>query len=147
MKHLFSIVLLLITIACLPLQAQSNDEDAIKQVINTAYIGGIQNNGDVDEIRKGFHSTFTMLRFADNDVKPYPIEDWITAIEKRKKEGTPAGSPATGKFINISITGTAAVVQLELYRDNKKTFTDYLVLYKFVEGWKIVSKTYYRHPN
>lgn len=125
---------------------QASDEDAIRQVIQSSYIDGIQNNGPSDQIRKGFHSTFTMLRFVENDVKPYPIEEWIAAIEKRKAENAPVPAKAEGKFINIDITGNAATVKLELYRDNKKTFTDYLVLYKFTEGWKIVSKTYYRHP-
>jgi hypothetical protein len=141
---------LLLTLTAFTISAslgQSSDEDAIKQVINVAYIGGIQNNGSSDDIRKGFHATFSMLRLVDNDIKPFPIEEWIAAIEKRKNEGTPAAPTAIGKFVNVDVTGNAAIVKLELYRDNKKTFTDYLVLYKFTEGWKIVSKTYFRHPN
>jgi len=126
--------------------AQTTDEQAIRDVITTSYIGGIQNGGPSEDIRKGFHPTFTMLRLIDNDVKPYAIEEWIAAIEKRKQENAPAQPKAEGKFITVDITGNAATVKLELYRDNKKTFTDYLVLYKFTEGWKIVSKTYYRHP-
>ncbi len=46
----------------------------------------------------------------------------------------------------IDITGTAAVVRLELFRDGVHVFTDYLSLYKFSEGWKIVSKIFYRYP-
>jgi len=126
-------------------RAQTTDEEAIRAVITTSYIGGIQNGGSSDDIRKGFHPTFSMLRFIDNDVKPYAIEEWIAAIEKRKLENVPPQPKAEGKFITYDITGNAATVKLELYRDNKKTFTDYLVLYKFTEGWKIVSKTYYRH--
>jgi len=122
------------------------DEDAIKQVISSSYIDGIQNGGSPEVIRKGFHPAFTMLRFVDNDVKPYPIEEWIAAIEKRKKENAAPSPKAEGKFISVDITGSAAVVKLDLYRENKRTFTDYLVLYKFTEGWKIVSKTYYRYP-
>jgi hypothetical protein len=78
-------------------------------------------------------------------VKPYPIEEWIAAIEKDKRENKPALPKAEGKFLNIDVTGKAAVVKLELYREGKKTFTDYLSLYKFSEGWKIVSKIYNRH--
>ena len=125
--------------------AQS-DEDAIKQVVTSAYIEGIQNNGSVEDIRKGFHPTFTMLRLTENEIKPYPIEEWITAIEKRKKEGASSPPRAEGKFVSVDITGNASVVKLDLFREGKRTFTDYLVLYKFAEGWLIVSKTYYRHP-
>ena|SRR5690349_10701036 len=143
MKKLLSLLLFFTSAIAF---GQTTDEDAIRQVIQGSYIDGIQNNGTADQIRKGFHPTFTMLRLVENDVKPYPIEEWIAAIEKRKAENAPVPPKAEGKFINIDITGTAATVKLELYRDNKKTFTDYLVLYKFTEGWKIVSKTYYRHP-
>jgi hypothetical protein len=125
-------------------QAQT-DEEKIRAVVNSAYIEGIQNRGSSEQIRRGFHHTFEMLRFVDNEVKPYPIEDWITAIEKAKADNTPAQPRAEGKFITIDVTGTAAVVKLEVYREGKKTFTDYLSLYKFADGWRIVSKIYNRH--
>jgi hypothetical protein len=128
--------------------AQTADEEAVKQVVTSAYVEGIQNNGSIDDIRKGFHPTFTMLRMVDNEIKPYPIEEWIAAIEKRRTEAKPDAKPirTEAKFLNVDITGNAATVKLELFRDNKKTFTDYLVLYKFSEGWRIVSKTYFKHP-
>jgi len=126
--------------------AQQSDEESIKQVIITSYIDGIQNRGSSEDIRKGFHPSFHMLRLVDNDIKPLSIEEWITNIENSKAKNEPAQPKAEGKFINIDITGTAAVVKLDLYRSGKRTFTDYLVLYKFTEGWKIVSKTFYRYP-
>ncbi len=129
-------------------QAQGTDPevDAIKRMITTSYIDGIQNGGSAESIRQGFDPSFTMLRLIDNQVKPLPIEEWITNLEKRKKENPAPVAKADGKFLSVDITGNASVVKLELYRDGKKTFTDYLVLYKFTEGWKIVSKTFYRHP-
>jgi hypothetical protein len=122
------------------------DEEQIRSVITSAYIEGIHNGGNVADVRAGFHPTFEMLRLVQNEIKPLPIEEWITTLEKNKKDN-PSPLPRTeGKFISIDVTGTAAVVKLEIYRDNKKIFTDYLVLYKFNEGWRIVSKTFYRHP-
>lgn len=125
--------------------AQTADETAIKQVVTSAYIEGIHNRGNIDDIRKGFHPSFTMLRLVDNDIKPLPIEEWITNLEKSRKESTTSPVKTEGKFANIDVTGNAAVVKLELYRENKKIFTDYMALYKFTEGWRIVSKTYHRH--
>jgi hypothetical protein len=121
------------------------DESDIKAVVTSAYIQGIQNRGNVEDIRKGFHPSFNMLRLIDNQIKPLPIEEWITNLEKAKKEN-PAPTKTEGKFINVDVTGNNAVVKLELFREGKKIFTDYLVLYKFTEGWRIVSKTYFRHP-
>jgi hypothetical protein len=66
--------------------AQSSDEAAIKNVVTSAYIEGIQNRGSVDEIRKGIHPSFNMLRMIDNNIKPLPIEEWIVNLEKAKKE-------------------------------------------------------------
>lgn len=122
-------------------------EGEVRAVVSSAYIGGIHNGGSIDDIRNGFHPTFNMLRLTDNEIKPLPIEDWITSIEKGRQaqSSRPASTPTVGKFISVDVTGNAAVVKLELFKGEKKTFTDYIVLYKFTEGWKIVSKTYFRH--
>ena len=49
-----------------------------------------------------------------------------------------------GRFAG-RVGSAAAVVRLELYRDGKHTFTDYLSLYRFADGWKIVSKIFHVH--
>ena len=46
----------------------------------------------------------------------------------------------------MEIAGAAASARVEVFRDGKHTFTDYLLLYKFADGWKIVSKTFHTHP-
>ncbi|HEY0743347.1 MAG TPA: nuclear transport factor 2 family protein [Chryseosolibacter sp.] len=142
MKYMLSILF----VSCALLSFAQSDEEAVKQVVTSAYVEGIHNRGNVDDIRKGFHPSFNMLRLINNEIKPLRIEEWIANNEKAKKENPAAPSKTEGKFVNVDITGNNAVVKLELYRDNKKIFTDYLVLYKFTEGWRIVSKTYYRHP-
>lgn len=142
------VILFLLLFASLRVSAQlPSDENSIKQVVTSAYIEGIHNRGNVDDIRKGFHQTFSMLRLVDNEIKPLPIEEWISNLEKQKKESPGIPSRTEGKFLTIDVTGNNAVVKLEIHRDNKKIFTDYLVLYKFAEGWRIVSKTFYRHSS
>jgi hypothetical protein len=143
MKFISTMLLAVITVAA---SAQSDEAD-VKNVINTAYIGGIHNGGPVADIRKGFHPTFNMLRLMENEVKPLPIEEWIKNIEANRAKNPNAVNPKVeGKFISVSVAGTSASVVLELYREGKKIFTDHLLLYKFNEGWRIVSKIYYRHP-
>jgi Putative lumazine-binding len=142
MKHILS----LLFIASSLFSFAQTDEEAVKQVVTSAYVEGLHNRGSVDDIRKGFHPSFNMLRLINNEIKPLPIEEWIANSEKAKKETPAPASKAEGKFASVDITGNNAVVKLELYRENKKIFTDYLVLYKFTEGWRIVSKTYFRHP-
>lgn len=139
---------LLIAVVLISSVAHGQGDDAlVKQVVNSAYVSGIHNGGSIDDIRKGFHPSFQMLRLIDNEVKPLSIEEWITNIEKNRAQTNTAPAVRTeGKFINVTIAGTAANVVLELYRGDKKIFTDNLLLYKFNEGWRIVSKTFYRHP-
>jgi hypothetical protein len=46
----------------------------------------------------------------------------------------------------IDVTGYTAMAKIRLIENGSRLlFTDYLLLYKFTEGWKIVQKTYMRH--
>jgi hypothetical protein len=140
-----SILKTLLIVASATAFAQT-EEEQVKQVVTSAYVQGIHNGGPVADIRAGFHPTFNMLRLMDNQVKPLPIEEWISNIEKSRAQQTAAPAKTEGKFVSVTVAGNSANVVLELYRANKKIFTDNLLLYKFTEGWRIVSKTYYRHP-
>ena len=130
--------------------AQTNDSlkdaDAIKQVIQTAYVDGIQNNGEIEAIERGFHPDFEMLILRNNVLSTFSISKWIESIRRRKADPTTAVRPEVScKFLNIDVTGDAAVAKLELYQEGKLLFTDYICLYRFDEGWTIVSKLFYRH--
>ncbi|MFO8235399.1 MAG: nuclear transport factor 2 family protein [Bacteroidales bacterium] len=125
------------------------EKQAIKQVIQTAYVDGIQNLGSIEEIEAGFHPGFNLLGMNQDDMlTKLPIYSWLESIEKRKAqnpEGRPEDEKITCKYNSIDVTGNAAMAKIELYQKDKKLFTDYLQLYKFEEGWKIVSKIYHRH--
>jgi len=142
MKRFFLIFLLF----CVPfaLFAQS-EEDAIKKVVQGAYIDAMQNLGDLEVARKGFHPEFEMLLFREGQMSKLQIKDWMERVEQRKANPPSTPPNITGKFLDVEITGTVAVVKLELYRDGNKIFTDYISLYNFEDGWKMVSKVYYQH--
>lgn len=123
-----------------------NDTSEIKRVVQTAYVDGIQNAGDIEAVEQGFHPGFEMLIRQDNLLNKLAIYNWLPAIKRRKSDPETASRPeVTCRFLNVDVTGDAAVVKLELYREGKLLFTDYLCLYRFDEGWKIVSKLYHRH--
>jgi hypothetical protein len=122
----------------------SSEEDAIKALIQSAYVDGLQNLADLGKTRAGFHPDFVLLGLRDGTLTRLPIAEWIASAEKRKADG--AKPPLTVcKFLVIDVTGSAASVKLELHQQDKRIFTDYLSLYKFADGWKIVGKIYYRH--
>lgn len=130
-------------------QDASQDKEAIKKLILTAYVDGLQNKGDLDATREGFFPGFNLLILKGNMVDKFPIYNWI-AYSEMKKEKDPSPLPeeelTSCEFEFIDITGTAAVSKIHLSKGGKKIFTDYLSLYKLVDEWKIVGKIYYKIP-
>jgi hypothetical protein len=124
------------------------DQAAIKKVILDAYRDGIGNVGDVEAMKKGFHKEFNLLGI-DRDglgVWKLPIADWMKSVEKKKKDGKyPPKEKISFKFLQVDVVGTAGMAKIEFYVGEKLTYTDFLLLYKFKDGWKLVSKIYYQH--
>lgn len=147
MKKNIFLAILLIVLPLTALFAQS-DEDQIRQVIQKSYIDGIHNLGDPAEIDKGFHPSFVLPSIADNGltVNLLPIFTWkeLTRLSKEKNPQGPAVKTEC-KFLLIDVTGSAAIAKIQLLREEKLIFTDYLNLYRFKDGWKIVGKVFYRH--
>ncbi len=126
-------------------QEKSGDKELILKTIEKAYVQGIQNGKDIKNIEKGFHPGFNLLGVDnDNMLTKFPIYTWSAYVNKRVAAGEKPEVETTSKYPMVDITGKAAVVKVELYREGKMIFTDYLSLYKFEEGWKIVSKIYHR---
>ncbi|MDD2963660.1 MAG: nuclear transport factor 2 family protein [Bacteroidales bacterium] len=148
MKNKLTLMMLALLMVAGTVMAQSNhDEEAIKKVIDVAYIEGLHNGGDLQATESGFHPGFNLLIFRNNMLEFLPIYNWIQMTKQRRKAQTePDKEKTTCVYKNIDITGNAAVAKIELYRSDKLIFTDYLSLYKFEEGWRVVSKIYFRHP-
>jgi len=143
---IFSLFLLQLT-AGIP--GEEKDKSVIKEIIQAAYVDGLQNKGDLEATRSGFHEGFELLGIYNNNLTKYPIYSWLEyATEKKAENSDPPSKEeiVTCKFLDIDITGNAAVAKIELYKGGKHIFTDYLSLYQFKEGWRIVSKIYYRIP-
>ncbi len=124
------------------------EKEAIKKVIQTAYVEGLQNEGDTDKIDLGIHPDFNLLGIGKNNkMWKYSITDWKADVVKKRDVGA---LPFNGKdkvtiqFKNIDITGTAAVAKIEFFVGTKLTYVDYISLYKFDNGWKMVNKIFYK---
>lgn len=147
MKKLFFVALCLMLGNVMAQDAESEKDIAdIKELILSAYVDGIQNAGEIEAVEQGFHPGFEMLMKQDNLLNKLTIYNWLPAIKRRKANPETANRPeVTCKFLDVDVTGDAAVVKLELHREGQLLFTDYLCLYRFDEGWKIVSKLFHRH--
>ena len=146
--HALPIALVLSLLAS-PAFAQSDAEKkAVIQVVTDAYINGVHASPSAAAMRKGFHPDFRMLVLTDGKMNAVTLDEWAGRIEKSAAAAKPETPRPNIKseFPSVTIDGTAAHVQVELWRDGRHTFTDHLLLYKFADGWKIVSKTFYSHP-
>jgi hypothetical protein len=140
------VLVVLVAVSLFAAPQVASDEAAIKALVQTAYVDGLQNLGDLEKTRAGFHPDFVLLGLREGQLTKLPIADWIASAEKRKASGQKPPL-TTCTFITVDVTGSAAAVELELAQDGKRIFTDYLSLYKFPDGWKIVGKIYYRHSS
>ncbi len=122
------------------------EKAAVKKVILDAYRDGIVNVGDVEAIKKGFHPGFNLIGFGRDDIWKFPIYSWIKSVEHKKKEGKfPPKEKVTFKFLLIDVVGNAGMAKIEFYKGDKLAYTDFLSLYKFSGGWKLVAKIFYEH--
>jgi hypothetical protein len=147
MNRNMTTVMILIALLFAPVTLRARgaaDEEAIKALVQTAYVDGLMNLGDLEKTRAGFHPDFVLLGVQDGKLTRFPIADWIASTEKRKAQGQKLPLVSC-TFVQVDITGNGSVVKLELHREGTHIFTDYLSLYKFPDGWKIVGKIYYRH--
>jgi hypothetical protein len=125
-----------------------DDQEAIRKVIQTAYVEGLQNEGDTLKINQGFHPSFVMfIPGKKGDLISYPLATWKAKVAAdrasgklpRKKE-----EMISVRFLDVKVTGNAAMAQFEFYVGTKLTFIDYQLLYKYGNDWKIVTKTFYK---
>jgi hypothetical protein len=122
------------------------ERQAIEQVVMEAYIRGIHGDQDEGRVRSGFHPDFAMLVPKDDDILKVSVGDWLERIEGSKASNpTLWSAETTCDFLIVDATRNAAVVKLDVFKDAKLVFTDYMLLYKFADGWKIVSKVFASH--
>lgn len=128
-------------------QAAAADRDDVLKVVTDAYIKGVHIDRDAAAMRRGFHPDFQMLILADGKMSALSIDEWAARVEKTAANPNAPKPPAIRyEFPHVDVTGSAAVVRVEIWRDGVYTFTDYLSLYRFPDGWKIVNKIYFTHP-
>ncbi len=145
-----SLFVMLFVVHIVLAQDIEKDKKAIKEVIQTSYVEGLQNEGNLEKIDEGIHPDFVLLGIDEGErMWQLPIDEWKEKTEQKLKEGKlpRKDKPVTIKFLFIDVTGTAAVAKIEFYVGEKLTYIDYISLYKFEGNWKMVNKIFYKLPN
>lgn len=139
-------VIVLLGVMCLSaaaLSAESADTAAIVEVVDRAYVQGIHLDADAEKVRSGMHESFVMFVKSDDGLNQLTRDAWIARLKPRA-----ASDPrpdVTAKIAVLDQAGDAAVVKVDLFRGGKQIFTDYISLYRFKDGWKLVGKIFQRH--
>ncbi len=98
------------------------------------YINGTA-NGNPDKVREAFHKDFNLFIVQGDTLRVIEGKGYIERVEKGKKYNR------IGQIISIDYENDAASVKVEVYfPDTKRIATDYLLLLKIKEQWKILHK-------
>ena len=100
------------------------------------YIEGTQ-NGEPDRLKRAFHEEANLYFIDDQKLKSWSGKDYISNFKPGKK------SNRIGKIISVDVTNDAAsaIVQIDM-PDRKRRYTDYMLLLKIDDQWKIIHKSF-----
>ncbi|MFC2103376.1 nuclear transport factor 2 family protein [Bacteroidota bacterium] len=122
---------------------QKEEFNAIKNIIEKAYIEGIHTTQNEATVRSGFHPDFEMLVLDNNEIQKITLENWFPRVEQLKKDNKELWANETRyDSLLINIEGKAASVKFNVYKGSNYFSTDFMLLYKFNDGWRIVSKIF-----
>ncbi|HET7705192.1 MAG TPA: nuclear transport factor 2 family protein [Thermoanaerobaculia bacterium] len=141
MKATFLLAAFCLTLGTLT--AESADTAAIVEVVDRAYVQGVHLDADAAKMRSGMHESFVMFVKTEEGLNQLTRDAWIARLKPRA-----ASDPRPDVKAKIAVldqTGDAAVVKVDIFRGGKQIFTDYISLYRFPDGWKLVGKTFHRH--
>ena len=116
------------------------DETAVRAAIMQYFRGHA--TGDPNEMRKAFHPTAHVEGNRDGKFVSWTAEQYASNFN-----GKPAGDEAARKrtIDRVDMSGDAAMASATLVH-GATTFTDYFVLLKINNEWKIANKVYSRRP-
>lgn len=99
------------------------------------YIEGTA-NGEIERIRSAFHETAALYAVNnDGSLRKIPIAQYIGYFKQGQK------NDRKGKIVSVDIVNDAAQVKIEIVSGQWR-FTDYLLLLKLEDSWKIINKSY-----
>ena len=112
------------------------------EVVDRAYVDGAHRNADAEAMRAGFHPEFVMFVNAEDGVRRVTLDEWAERVAAAGADPDRKSPRIEAALEVVGETADAAVVRVELTRDGRHVFTDFLSLYRTADGWRIVGKIY-----
>ena len=126
-------------LACTLLIAISIHGQSEMQAINKVlydYIEGTA-NGEPDRLKTAFDENFNLYFVANDSLRVWSGKNYIGGVKPGRK------SNRIGKVLSIDYEGNAAVAKIEILMPaRKRIYTDYLMLLKIKDQWKIIHKSF-----
>ncbi|MCC9043851.1 nuclear transport factor 2 family protein [Myroides sp. M-43] len=120
---------------------QANNE--LITLVEQTFAQGALNHLDIEQIRRGFHPSFTILVPKGNEIFKLSLDKWIEIVQDYKHSPKKMNSGVRNlqyKIQILDLTDSTAIVKTEFYRKDNLIITDYLSYIKFDNSWKAVSK-------
>ena len=129
-----TLLLLTIFLGTLSANAQTELEKINKPLMD--YIEGTA-NGEPDRLKRAFHPDFNLYFVQNDSVKAWSGKGYISNVKQGRK------SNRIGKIISVDYENDAAIAKIEIdMPDRKRLYTDYLMLLKVKDDWKIIHKSF-----
>lgn len=127
------------------------EREAVEELVKKSFLNGALNKLNVEDMERGFHPDFAILIPQENNLFKLPLNMWMNVVTEYKTNPEKNQSNLRNvdyKLTTLDITDTAAVIKVELFRDEIQISTDFISLLKFSNGWKAVAKVSNEHiPN
>ena len=117
----------------------TDDRAAIAQTIQT-YFDGLY-EGDADKLASVFHPGSALTYEHKGTVVAWPLADWLKAVRERPSPQAQGLARDDAILLVDQSSPITALVKVKC-QIPPRYFTDYLVLLKTTQGWKIVSKVF-----
>ena len=111
----------------------------IEAVVQT-YFDGLH-EGDVEKLATAFHPVSHLYCEKDGGVADLPREQWFGLVRNRPSAAS-RGLARDDRILLLDLSGPETALVKVACQLPPRYFTDYLVLNRTAEGWRIVSKVY-----
>ena len=122
-------------------QESENEKRIIEKLILECYLEPLYLDKSLDKIAKGFHPDFSMYVLYQGEFYLTPRDEWIERIKETRSRNLPK-KEYKWEFDLVDHDKQTAVVKLIILENDSLKYVDYLTLYKFKEGWKVITKQF-----
>lgn len=118
-----------------------SEKNGIERLITETYLVPVYLKTNLEIIKTGFHEKFSMYVLANNEFSIRSRDEWIERLKKAREQETKKNTYAW-LFELIDVEDQTAMVKIRITENGELKYVDFLTLYKFKDGWKVITKQF-----